>query len=98
MKINVKLPDSNVNKFRLKIPNHKGRRFLRASGLLNSLEKALAPQRIKEKICVRVKYDVGYINETLNSNNVNYLLWTTMCFLEDYLSKDYIRDINKKYG
>jgi len=98
MKINVKLPDSNVNKFRLKIPNHKGRRFLRASGLLNSLEKALVPQRFKEKICVRVKYDVGYINETLNSNNVNYLLLTTMYFLELYLSNAYIRDINKKYG
>lgn len=51
-----------------------------------------------KKTAIIVKYDKGYLNETLNSNNINYLMWTTICFLEDYLSKVSFNNLSKKYG
>jgi hypothetical protein len=50
------------------------------------------------KIVVEVKYTNHTTNETLKSSDASYLLYTTACFLEDYLSKNSLDRLYKKYN
>jgi len=50
------------------------------------------------KIAVKVKYDKDTSNESLRSSDINYLLYTASCFLEDYLSKEGLNRLYKKYA
>ena len=58
---------------------------------LKLTERLINEATDKEKTCVRVNYNDGY-NETLMSQDATYLMYTTSCFLEDYLSP---RTMNK---
>lgn len=98
-KIIIKLPESAVKKFRLQRNGWVGRRFLRASSLLTSLESAFPRRKLKENTSVVVKMRNGTryenINETVASNNPKYLLWITACFLEEHLSKKVFKKYDK---
>jgi hypothetical protein len=80
-----------------------------ASGLATSLERRLlpikmknkppAPYKLKEKTAIVLK---GYIdslsenlNESLDSDNANYLVFVASCFLEDFISRDTLKKYNK---
>lgn len=60
-------------------------------GLLNSEKFLDSEAKLKEKTTVKVKYDDGYVNESLSSRSCKYLLYCLACFLEDYLSVTVIR-------
>ena len=49
------------------------------------------------KTAVRVIYGDGSHNESLNSNNVVYLLYTMGCFLEEDLSETTMKRIERRY-
>ena len=104
-KIIVKLPDERVPKFRLQRHGWVGRRYLRASSLLNRLDGALKHKELKEKTAIVVKegriykgrYKGTIINESMDSTNPYYLLYTTACFLEDYITRRIMRPIERRY-
>lgn len=50
-----------------------------------------------DKTAVRVVYGDGSHNESLNSNDTVYLLYTLGCFLEDYLSEPTFKRIERRY-
>jgi len=97
-KVIIKLPTERVNKFRLQLTGTKGRRFLRASSILN----ALSYYKFREKTAITVKeyIDGSYenINQTLASTDKNYLLFAAACFLEDFLSDDVMNNVIKRYA
>ena len=105
-KIIIKLPDPRVKKFRLQKDGWKSRRFLQASSLMNRLDinfkrkkDATTPYKLKEKTAIILKeYVDSYfvnINESLNSDDGKYLLYTASCFLEEYLSKEVMKKHEK---
>lgn len=51
----------------------------------------------KGKTAVKVIYRDGGRNESINSSDKRYLLYTLGCFLEDYLSDKVMRKIERKY-
>ena len=53
---------------------------------------------IKEKTSILVKYGKDVSNETLVSLDARYLLYTLVCFLEDYLTKEYLAEKYKQYS
>lgn len=68
--------------------------------LINHLKRNLSKHlRLAptEKIAVVVKYDKHTSNETLNTRDLNYTMFATICFLEDYLSKTSFNKYYKKY-
>ena len=93
-KIIIRVPNQKLNKFTLRSKGWRWKGYLRASSLLNALGRRLPPQLLREKTCVKVNYGSGYINETLASQDTDYVLRITACFLEDYLS----RSMARKYG
>jgi hypothetical protein len=97
-KIIVKLPDKNMSKFRLQRKGWVGRRYVKATGVLNRLESLFPSKELREKTAVVVKEHNGShfenINESVASNDPKYLLHTLSCFLEDYLSPSVL----KKYS
>lgn len=99
MRIIIKVPDKKVNKFRLQRMGWKGRRFLTAAGLLKALERSFSPKNLREKPSIIVKQYIGShfktLNETLNSDSKDYLLFVASCFLEDYLSPDTLKKYEK---
>lgn len=100
-KIFVKLPDPRVKKFRLQREGWKSRRFLKATGILNRLERVFPPNKLKEKTAIVVKEYIDShfvnINETLASKDPKYLLFTLTCFLEDHIEKYTLNRKYKKY-
>lgn len=102
MRITIKLPINEKGKFKLQSRgNLKGRQFLTAAGLLGSLERALLRKELKEKTAIVVKEYIDShfvnINETLPSTEARYLIYTTSCFLEDYLSEDTLKKEEKEW-
>ena len=93
-----------VKKFRI-IKDEKGwklvnKRRKQLETLINHLERnitSLLRTGTDIKTAVIVKYDKDTSNETLNSRDVNYLMFATVCFLEDYLSKTSFNKYYKKY-
>lgn len=95
-KLIIKLPDPRVNKFRLQRRGMKGRRYLRAASLLRTLSR----YKFKEKTAIVVKEYIDgkfkIINESLVSNDRDYLLFTASCFLENFLSKRLMNEFKIK--
>jgi hypothetical protein len=60
-------------------------------------EGATSASLMKDKTCVIVKYGKEYSNKTLVSRDPFYLLYTTSCFLEDYLSAKTIKRAYNAY-
>lgn len=50
---------------------------------------------LKDKYVLKVRNDREYLNESMSSNNAHYLLFCLLCFLEDYLNKDFIKNREK---
>ena len=98
----IKLPDKRVKKFRLQGNGWKSRRFLRAATLLNRLESVFSRTKLDEKTAIVIKEYIGShfvnINESLSSNDSKYLLYTLVCFLEDFLSEQTLLNMLKKHG
>jgi hypothetical protein len=76
-----------------KVSNYKR---VNAASALRLIEKIIPRFTIKEKTCVRVNYGGGY-NETLSSFNYKYLMYATICFLEDYISAPTKKKLERKY-
>lgn len=97
-KIVIKLPDTKNKKFRLQRKDWKGRRFTTAAGLLNALDRALFPYKLKEKTAIAIKEGKDTSNVSLDSDSGKYLMYCAGCFMEDYLSPLMMKNIEKKYG
>ena len=96
-KIIIRLPDEKNKKFRLQRREWKGRRYLTAVGLVNALDRTFPRLELKEKTAIVIKSGKDTINESLDSDSTNYLLYCAGCFLEDYLSAVVMKKIEKKY-
>jgi len=59
------------------------------------LKKFLSANK-KELTSIYIKEGRININETCDSRNLPYLIYTTYLFLEDYLTKEYLRDGKKR--
>lgn len=94
MKVIIKLPYKD-GYWRLKIAGIEGRRYVSASGLLGGVKRFLLGTEIEKKTAIVTKRCLGTsqetLNETLASNNPNYLMYTTTCFLEDFISPETMR-------
>jgi len=64
----------------------------------NLIERRIYARPLKEKLSIVVKYPDGLLNETLVSLDARYLLYTLVCFLEDYLTKEFLSSKYKKYN
>jgi hypothetical protein len=86
-------------KWKLSGNGTKNKSFASPTSLFNWLEKSFRVARLKTKKVVRVHYATG-VNESISSDDSNYLLYAAMCFMEDYLSKKVLlrgeRDYLKK--
>ena len=69
--------------------------FTWAKKKLGKLSNNLA-SRLKEKVSILVKYEDGGLNE-VSSKNPAILLYALACFLEDYIPKQTLIQIYKKY-
>lgn len=92
----------------IKPPKKKGDLFLigwgarprsmtSAKRILNRVSLLLSRLKNDEKTSIRVEYGSNVSNETMRSNEVEYLIYATTCFLEDYLSRTYIIRAEKTY-
>ena len=102
MKLTIKLPTNEKGKFKLQSKgNIEGRQFKTAAGLLGSLGRALLRLKTEEKLAIAIKECIDShfinINESLASNNREYLIYTATCFLEDYLSIKVLKKAEKKW-
>ena len=97
---------SNKNKFTLKLlkdgkwqlaMNGHGNVKRRLAIAYNWLERKLAATAKTTPTSVRVVYLDGD-NETIESTDYKYLLYSTACFLEDFFTEKQGAMLQKKYG
>ena len=89
----------NKNNFRL-IMSGRRRNYKTAGAVIGILERLLtrgSKLKLNEKTALKVNYGQGYDNESLGSKNPYYLLFSGLCFLEEYLSQDYFSVKEKLY-
>lgn len=71
------------------------------ASLFNAIEHRYLRSQLNEKISIVITYGKDaanvYVNESLASTDVHYLLYTTLCFLEDYLPRIFIIKKLQKY-
>ena len=102
MRLIIKLPIGENGRFKLQSRgNIHGRQYKTAAGVTEALEGVFSGTGLKEKMTIVIKEDIGShfenINETLSSNDREYLLYCTACFLEDYISKNSLRKAEKRW-
>lgn len=68
-----------------------------ASLLFNVIEKRLLRTWAKEKTAIVVKVGRDGVNESCDSSNASYLLYCLACFLEDYLTPEFLEQQVRKY-
>lgn len=72
------------------------------TSIFRIVESRLLSLQDQEKIAVIVKYGKdasgNIVNETIASSGHKYQLYCLLCFLEDYLSPDYIKEKELIYG
>ena len=100
-KITIKIPKSKEDKWMLGI-GARPRSMLRADTLINRLIRALPLWlKVNGKTTIKVlEYEDSSwtnVNESLASEDINYLIYTASCFLEDYLSQKTMNRIEKDY-
>lgn len=93
MILTIKLPIKEGARFKLQSRgNFKAKQFKTAIGLLSSMEGLFCPSNSDEKMAVVVKRYIGTTleseNQSLLTTDREYLIYTTSCFLEDFLSKE----------
>lgn len=104
LKIVINVPDAENKVWKLSfIKNGVGGSPFRRKTSVSSyrlLEKKLvaflASQPIP-KTCVKVDYGHGYINEGIDTFDIAEILYSTACFLEDYLPPRFLAGRYKKY-
>lgn len=95
----INVPNSENQKWYLSINSARIKR-LSIHDLLKAFRNRLAQHLGScegQKTCVKVKYDEMYHNETLTSDSLEYLIYATTCFLEDYISSETMRKAEKRY-
>ena len=98
-RITVKIPKTPTDKW----VTHRGGRPLNKKTIgdtFSALKRFFASNSasdVSKKWRVLVRYPDGGKNETITSNDKNYLLFATACFLEDYLSKETLKRTEKDY-
>ena len=96
MKITIKIPRNEKDKWIVSFGKGNRKRNS-ASVILNAIERYLQVHAKKEKIAVKIlEYEDDSwknVNESLGSQDVNYLLYTTSCFLESYLSHEVLKRV-----
>jgi hypothetical protein len=93
VQITIRVPKTKTDRW--VVSNHYRRRS--AGTLLKLIERQVVKAVAKEKTCVVVNYGKD-TNETLESKDSNYLIYTTVCFLEDYLSYEIIKRYENLYS
>lgn len=63
----------------------------------NRLLKLLKPSVESKKVTVTVDYGQGYSNAIEATENIISALYALTCFMEDYLSPEFMADRNNKY-
>jgi len=66
--------------------------------IFRRMEKRIISLPRAKKTSVVIKDGVSVINESLTSSNKKYLLWLSLCFLEDNLPKRYYDSKEKLYA
>ena len=102
MKIIIKLPIGEKGKFKLQSRgNIPGRQYKTAAGVLEGISRFFSGTGLKEKTSIVVKEYIHTsfenVNETCASNNKEYLIYATTCFLEDFISKPTLRKAEKRW-
>jgi len=100
-KIKITTPNKNSSKWQVSWGKGGIRKRNNPTIIFNAIERKLLRLQLKENIEIVVKYDKDiaedFINESLPSCNAKYLLYSLLCFLEDYLPNDFIRRKLKNY-
>jgi len=95
--ITIKVPQNRTDKWSVSFGKGMRKRN-NASVILNAIERSLPRLSMTQKLAIKVKYGKDSSNETVQSQDVSYLLWATSCFLEDYLTKKVLRRFEKVGG
>lgn len=95
-KIVITVPKKD-KKWKWSLGGKNKRHYLRADTLLKAIERCFSMRRSKEKTCVKIKDGDVYVNESYPSYNSSEQLWTTSCFLEDYLSSKVKKSYERKF-
>lgn len=110
MKIIIKLPVKKDGKFKVQARGLiKGKQFLTANGVMEYIDAVLERKVLhflgtesKEKIAIEVKeyIDSSFIeiNVTEASTSLEYLIYCTSCFLEDFLSEKILKRYIDRWG
>jgi len=94
-KIIVTSPKKENNKWSIYWGKGSPRLRNSANLVFNALQRRYLRLSPTKKTSIMVKMADG-TNETCSSTNISYLLWTTRCFIEDYLSRETKNKIDKK--
>lgn len=96
-KITITIP-KNKEKWKLNWGNGGSPTTRRRADLIcRAIERRLLRTSLKEKTSITIKEASSSVNESLSSKNPKHLIWITVCFLEDYLNKGFIKLKLKKY-
>lgn len=96
MKIKVNVPQKDGEKWKVSFGHFPSSRKDPVL-IFRLIERRLLRTAIREKTSITVNYSKDSSNESLDSLDANYLLYTLSCFLEDYLKWDYQKLLFKKY-
>lgn len=90
-----KNPSNLINTLEHRL-NKEFTKSLQLSAPNNNKQTTAIIVRELSHVVSRTKFNI--CNESLNSNRVGYLVYCTTCFLEDYLTKGFIKKIERKYA
>src|SRR5574340_884191 len=99
-KIRIIVPRKDDQKWKVIVDVGSGKRLNPAWRAYRYLEKkfdSLATLGIKDKISLLVDYGHRTHNEVVPSRKPCYILYATLCFLEDYLEPQFFNQKVKKY-
>lgn len=101
-KIKITVPKEISGKWTIHWGKGGTRKRSSSTIIFNAIERQLLRSQLKQKIEIVVKYGKDnngeIVNETVPSCDRNYLLYSLLCFLEDYLPKDFMTRKIKVYG
>ena len=104
IKISVKVPNDNRQYFSFSLRKGAGGGVMKSTSpvsvyrkLENRLSKAFLTEARGSKIVLKVDYGHGYTNRGEYTDK-KAALYALACFMEDYLSEEYLDSRYKKYG
>lgn len=96
MRIKIRVPKEK-EKWMISFGKGSFRRRNSPGVIINAIRHYLHARELKEKLSILVKYDRTTSNETVKSKDKQYLIYATVCFLEDYLKPEYILKEENKW-